>query len=533
MAEQDAASRILRRLTQLTSARSLHEQGWRECFDYSFPQRAHGLGGTLATAQDTQSKKAKLLDSTGPEAANTLAAGLVSGLTPANAQWFELDTGDDRETEDRWLSETATRLWKLIHQSNFDQCAVEAMMDFVPAGWFALYIDEAPEGGFAFELWPISSCFIASSTKGGRVDTIYRPFQLSVEQCVAEYGLAAVSDQVRAKYAEQKFDEKVDLVHAIEPRRMHVPGSRRSAQLPFASWHVETSTKRVLREGGYHEFPVVVPRWMLIPDTDYATGPYSDALPNVKTLNTLCANELAATDLAVAGMWVATDDGVLNPRSVKVGPRKVIAAANVDSIKPLLTGADFNVAWTEKAQLQAQIRRVLMADQLQPQDKPQMTAYEVHVRVQLIRQLLGPRFNRLQSEYLSPMIERCFGLALRAGALGQVPPTMVQRQYSIRYVSPLARAQKLESATAIESLYASVGSIAAAKADPSVWDTLDDDKAIHELAEARGVPVKILRDEKVVAALREQRSQAQEQAVQQQQGQEMQMAMLKQGRAAA
>lgn len=529
MAEQADAGRILRRLTQLTSARSLHEQGWRECFDYSFPQRAHGLGGTLSTAQDTQQKKAKLLDSTGPEAANTLAAGLVSGLTPANAQWFELDTGDDRESEDRWLSETATKLWKLIHQSNFDQCAVEAMQDFVPAGWFVLYIDEAAEGGFAFELWPISSCFVSASKKGGRIDTIYRPFQLTVEQCIAEYGEDRCSTQVQAKFREGKLDERVDLVMAIEPRRAYRPGSRRSTELAWSSCHLEVATRQLLREGGYHEFPCVVPRWVLIPDTDYATGPYSDALPNVKTLNKLCENELAATDLAVAGMWIATDDGVLNPRAVKVGPRKVIAAASVDAMKPLLTGADFNVAWTEKAQLQAQIRRVLMADQLQPQDKPQMTAYEVHVRVQLIRQLLGPRFNRLQSEYLSPMIERCFGLAMRAGALGEAPATLVQRQYQVRYVSPLARAQKLESAGAIESLYATVGAIAAQKQDPSVWDVLDDDRAIHELAEAKGVPVKVLRDEKVVAALRDQRSKAQDQAVQQQQGHDMQMQVLKQG----
>jgi hypothetical protein len=64
--------------------------------------------------------------------------------------------------------------------------------------------------------------------------------------------------------------------------------------------------------------------------------------------------------------------------------------------------------------LQAQIRKILMADQLQAQDGPAMTATEVHVRVNLIRQLLGPIYARLQAEYLQPLIERCFGLAYRA-----------------------------------------------------------------------------------------------------------------------
>ena len=100
--------------------------------------------------------------------------------------------------------------------------------------------------------------------------------------------------------------------------------------------------------------------------------------------------EKAAQDLAIAGMWIAEDDGVLNPRTVKVGPRRIIVANSVDSMKPLLTGADFNVAFTAEERLQASIRKIMMADQLQPQDGPAMTATEVHVRVALIRQLLGP-----------------------------------------------------------------------------------------------------------------------------------------------
>jgi hypothetical protein len=37
-------------------------------------------------------------------------------------------------------------------------------------------------------------------------------------------------------------------------------------------------------------------------------------------------------------MWIAEDDGVLNPRTMKVGPRKVIVANSVDSMKPLDLG---------------------------------------------------------------------------------------------------------------------------------------------------------------------------------------------------
>ena len=65
--------------------------------------------------------------------------------------------------------------------------------------------------------------------------------------------------------------------------------------------------------------------------------------------------EKAAQDLAIAGMWIAQDDGVLNPRTVKVGPRRIIVANSTDSMKPLLTGSDFQVAFTAEERLQASI----------------------------------------------------------------------------------------------------------------------------------------------------------------------------------
>ena len=74
--------------------------------------------------------------------------------------------------------------------------------------------------------------------------------------------------------------------------------------------------------------PVVVPRWMLIPILVYGVGLVFDALPDVKMLNELKRMELARTDLAIAGMWIAEDDGVLN-RTVKVGLKKIIIANSV------------------------------------------------------------------------------------------------------------------------------------------------------------------------------------------------------------
>ncbi len=521
---EDLAQQILRRAAQAKSDRSLHESVWRECLEYTWPELAHGITGETVTASDAKAKKARQLDSTGRDAAKTLAAGLIGGLVPANAQWFELDVGRESEDEKRWLSEAAQTIWENIHVSNFDAAVLDAMKYEVACGWPALYIDEAPEGGYSFDCWPIGGVYVSAGRRGGRIDTVYRCFELTVEQCVNEYGIDGVSEEVREKLRAGKLSEKVALTWAIYPRSSYVVGPALAKNKRFASVVVEDRSKCVVRESGYDEFPLAVPRWALIPGTDYATGPFSDAIADVKQLNHLAFNESAATDLAVGGMFVGVDDGVLNPKAVKIGPRKVIVAASTENIKPLKTGSDFQVAWTKKDQLQASIRRTLMADQLQPQDKAQMTAYEVHVRVQIIRQLLGPIFGRLQAEFLQPLIERCFGIAYRAGVLGTPPESLAGRNFTVKYVSPLARAQKLEEVTAIESWYASLGQLAQAKGDPSVFDLADDDEAARVLADGRGVPARILRSPEDIAALREQRAQAQEQAQESAMTQEMQLA---------
>ena len=106
-----------------------------------------------------------------------------------------------------------------------------------------------------------------------------------------------------------------------------------------------------------------------------------------------------------------------------------------------------------------------------------MTATEVHVRVELIRQLLGPVYGRLQAEYLTPLVERCFGLCYRAGILGNAPPSLAGKSYSVKYVSPLARAQRLDEVQSIEAFYQDIGLVAQGTGDASVADIIDSTAA--------------------------------------------------------
>lgn len=500
---------ILKRVSRLKSERARHDTVYRQCFEYSFPLRAHGFGGQEYDASSGQTKRAKLLDTTLTDAALIAASNVHTGLTPSSSQWFGLDVNGANESDKQWLDEAAKTIFRHIHASNFDAEGFEAVIDAVCAGYFVLYVDEDRErGGYHFQQWPLSQCYITASKPGKPVDTVFREYTLSATQAIAEFGEQNVSEKIR-KAAIEKPDESFTFVHAIYPRQIYVVGGKLARNLPIASCQIEVGEKRVVRESGYHEMPVVVPRWMRIHSaTEYGVGPVWNALPDAKELNELVFKEKAATDLAVSGMWIAEDDGVLNPRAVTVGARKVIVANSVDSMKPLLTGSDFKVGFTIKEQLQAQIRRVMMADQLPPMDGPARTATEFHMRLDLIRRLLGPVFGRFQAEYLQPLIERCFGIALRAGALGQPPESLQNRRFTVTYISPMARAQRMEEVAAIERFNANVATIA--QIDGEVLDTIDFDEQARILADALGVPAKAMRDKDEVAARRDQRAQQQQ-----------------------
>lgn len=512
MPNDEIATQIMRRKATLEALRQPHEQVMRDCFDFSFPERGSGFYGETEDASALQAKRARLQDATSTDSGQILAAAMMSGGTPSNSRWFGLSAGQDSDEEKRWLDASADTIFENIHASNFDAVGFEACTDMIPAGWFVMHIDtDREEGGYHFDLWPLASCYIAASKTGGLPDTLIRPYELTAEQAVNDFGEANVSEKTRKAMADGKPDTKFKYVLSIYPRSAEATGVR-AKNLAFASCHVDVESKAMVRESGYHECPFVAPRWAKIPNSEYAIGPMFRALPDIKQLNHLVGMENLNIDMAISGMWIAEDDGVLNPRTVKVGPRKIIVANSVDSMKPLTSGAKFDISFTKKSELQAAIRKTLMSDQLAPQDGPVRTATEIHVRVQMIRQLLGPIYGRMQAEWYAPMIYRCFGLAFRAGILGAPPQSLAGRNFSVKFESPNAKAQKLEEVNAVESSLNAVGLIAQATQDPGVWDTIDIEESVRIILEGRGAPARVGRSKDDIAAIRDNRAKAQQAA---------------------
>jgi hypothetical protein len=255
----------------------------------------------------------------------------------------------------------------------------------------------------------------------------------------------------------------------------------------------------------------------------------SDALADVRTLNQMAYLTLLGAETTITPMLKVVDDGVTNIRNIRMGPRKLLPVADINSIEPLNTGAKLEFGEMKAERLQGSIRKMLLADQLPPADGPVKTAYEWSIRVETMRKILGPMFSRFQSEFLQPLIERTFGITWRANNLsgftlvGKPPESLVNRNFTVRYLSPLARSQRLEDVSAMDRYEQALG--LAAQVDPAILDVYDGEGAMRERADLLGIKSKLIRDERKVTDIREARAKAQAEAQQQAVAAEGQMGM--------
>ena len=165
----------------------------------------------------------------------------------------------------------------------------------------------------------------------------------------------------------------------------------------------------------------------------------------------------------------------------------------------------------------------LMLDNI---DSGQMTAREVMERTQEKMQQLGPVVERLQSEFLNPIIERTYGILDRAGIFPPIDEQTAEMlngmDVKIEYISPLAQAQKMSSLVNIEQYYAFIMSLAQGNAN--IVQKFNFEEAADIYGVNLGVPARVIRSNDDYQKIMEQQQQAQQE--QEEQAQALQMAQL-------
>ncbi len=412
--------------------RAQWESVWQECYEFAFPQRE-------STFKTTTNKVNLLFDGTAPDAVDQLAAQILSDMTPPWLRWFQLTAGTDLSEDERVeagpiLERISTTLHNHFDRSNFGLEVHQCYLDLITTGTACLLFEEAPFGSasaFRFTAIPLSEICLAEG-HSGRLDKTFRHSLMTLD---ALKGRFPEIDFPQKFVDEHDKDKKpISVIEAVIP--LLKGGYRYTVFIePDSQYDSLNGFNCVLKEAIFDTSPFISFRWLKAPGEVYGRSPVMKALPDIKTANKVVELILKNASIAVTGIWLAEDDGVLNPANIQLTPGAIIPkAVGSKGLTALEAPGKFDVSQLMIEDLRSRIRHALLGDTLGQTDTPAMTATEVLERSDEMMRILGATYGRLQSELLVPLIDRATSILRKRG---EIPDVFIDgRLMKITYQSP-------------------------------------------------------------------------------------------------
>lgn len=469
------------------------EQLWQECLRFGQPSRNpdYATSGSRSRPPATD-----LFDGTAVDGVEQLAASLLAELTPPWSKWFAIVPGQDidpaiGDEAAASFQKTTNRIQSHFDRSNFAVEMHQCLLDMVTLGTATLLFEEAPAGSqsaFRFTAIPATEMLIDGNVNG-QIDTQYRCTSVSLSEIAARFPEACDWASLIGDCA-NPASQRLDLIEAV--RRM-ANGVDYVAYTPGLPGRDERPVK--LKEGVFETSPFITFRWMKGAGELYGRSPLMSALPDIKTANKVVELILKNASIAVTGIWLAEDDGVLNPANISLVPGSIIPKASGSSgLTPLQSPGRLDVSQLVLEDLRSRIRQVLMTDRLGPISHNSMSATEVLERSAETSRLLGAIYGRLQTELLTPLIRRAIGIVNRRG---EIPTFSIDGSVAdLQYLSPLARTQSRDEMRNIVLWLDTLGKI-----DNAGSDIVDKDATARWLARNLGVPAELMHSEANLLAL--------------------------------
>lgn len=511
---------IKRRLAVLESERTNIESVWDLIEQFVVPFRG-SFYNDEKNENSVDWRERDVFDSTAIMANQTLASSIHGSLTSPSFRWFDLrfrtDEYNTKQEFKEWLEECAKRVYYALQDSNFNLEANELYTDLASIGT-SIVVEElegdemGKEQQLVFSTIPPKECFFEEDHHG-KICYFYRKLSWTPVQIKEKFGDKTPSDIMEMVTKPDKASTKLDIIFCIYKRLGPKLDTSKILALdarPYGFKYILAKTCEQLGDtGGYYDMPAFVPRWRRSSSSKFGHSPAMIALPDILTVNQLVELTLRSLEKVVDPATLVTERGLLSDLDLQAGGLTVLRS--LDDMKTHESRARFDVANLHHDKLRASIRSAFYVDQLELKESPAMTATEVQVRYELMQRLLGPTLGRLQSDFLSPMIERTFMILYRSGKLPQIPEGLDATDLDIQYTGPLTSAQKVDQAAKVERWLNNMARIAEIR--PDVLDIVDVDAVARDLADVLSVPAKYVRDETKVTTARKQR-QHQEQIAQ-------------------
>lgn len=516
----------LKRYAALQQKRQPFESLWRDLADFIVPQRS-ALFTTnepnIAELESTRNRRSRVYDSTAEISLEIFASSLVGFLANPAQKWFEIAPTDDSLMEDtniaHWFDTVSERMLSAFNEpyAKFYSNLKMAASDIGVFGTVGMLIQQGNRSLLEFSCRNVKELYI-SEDANGNIDTVYRYLLMSARQLVEKFG-NKVSAAVMDRYAERP-DDMFAVIHAIEPRDIRKKDAKSNLDMPISSVYIEKDTKHILQESGFQEMPLPVGRWDVMTNDIYGTSPSTKVLADIKMLNQMEKAHIVAAEKSLNPPLQMPDDGFLGNIDLSAGAINIYRSMSQGRLEPIQTIGNLPITLEMVQSKRNLIREAFYVDQLQLQNSPQMTATEVMARTDEKLRMMAPMIGRVQSELLGPIIERSFGILFRMSRemgfenspLPMPPVELQETSFKVKYVSPLARAQRSSEANSIMQWINST--VPLTEVFPDILDNINSDELVRILHDIQSVPALLLNDKESVQLAREYRAKQQQQQAQ-------------------
>lgn len=503
------AEHIEKRLNVLKSDRQPLERFWKKLSEMC------SFSPEIWTEEKNNRTRQHVFDNTARNALTYFAASFKSVIVPTTQRWHRLKPTnpvlEESDAVKAYLQYTTDLLFK-VRYNNSSQFAVNADTLFNQLGIYGTgywFVEENVGRGIIYRCIPANEIYINRNEKG-ELDTVYREFKLTARQAYKFYG-EKCSKEIK-DCVDKMPDQEFKFVHAVEPRKDRNPKAKDYTGMPFASYHMDATNKKILREGGYRVMPYMAPRFLAMENSPYGDSPGLQAFNDILTANEM-AKTILRTGQLQANPPILAGQSLLD--SAKLGQAGAIIRGGLDSQgRPSAASMQYGNNLSITIEMQMMVRQAIERSFLIPlfqaltQDK-EMTATEVEKREVEKAMLLAPMCERIAAEWLNGNIARELDILSQYGYLDDVPDElMYEGSIAVEYENPSVR---MQDSSKILGLYKTIEStMTMAQADPSALDILNFPEAIRKIADYYDVDVSVIRSREEVDNLGQQRAQMQQ-----------------------
>jgi nucleotide-binding universal stress UspA family protein len=436
---------ILKRQVAAQAKKDEFQQLYQDAYEFALPQRQ--LYGVWEGGATGSKKMQRVFDSTAINSTQRFANRLQSVVFPPQRKWAKLEAGSDIPPERRQQAQAILEVYQdkmftMLNQSNFDIAMGEFLLDL--AVGTACMMVQPGDDVQPLNFIPVP-LFLVSYEEGanGQVDNVYRRMRMKGESIQRQWPDAEISDDLKRRI-ENKPTDDVELLEAT------IYDHKRG---DYCYHVIDKVSKTEIVYRRRKMSPWVISRYMKVAGEIYGRGPLMTALPDIKTLNKVKELLLKNASLAVAGVYTAADDGVLNPNTVKIVPGAIIpvarnGGAQGPALLALPRSGDFNVSQLVINDMTQSIKRILLDESLPPDNMSARSATEIVERMKELAQNLGSAFGRLINETMIPVTAKILEVMDERGLI-DMPLRVNGLEVKVTPVAPLAMAQNMEEVNSI------------------------------------------------------------------------------------